>query len=243
MAERADQTERYERSPNPERTVLVAGGAGSVGEGIVTVFLDAGWRVVVPGRSQARLDAQRERLAAPDNLFGIAADIGNPTGAAALRDQLREEGVRLNAVVASIGGWRSGPLLVDTPLEEWHGVLEGNLTSHLIVAQTFLPVLPPGGAYTIIVGDTAEAPVRGAGPVSVAASGVLMLARSLALESAGVGVRVNALVLGPVKTRRSAGRYDWITAEEVGETAAWLSSPAGRGVSGAALHMINRPSV
>jgi NAD(P)-dependent dehydrogenase (short-subunit alcohol dehydrogenase family) len=70
-----------------------------------------------------------------------------------------------------------------------------------------------------------------------------MLARSLALESAGRGVRVNALVLGPVKTRRVTGRYDWITAEEVGGTAAWLSSPAGRGVAGAALHMLNRPSV
>jgi NAD(P)-dependent dehydrogenase (short-subunit alcohol dehydrogenase family) len=161
----------------------------------------------------------------------------------ALRDQLRSEGVRLDAVVASIGGWRSGPLLVDTPLDEWRAVLDGNLTSHLVLAQAFLPMLPPGSAYTIVVGDTAEAPVRGAGAVSVAASGVLMLARSLALESAGKGVRVNALVLGPVKTRRASGRYDWITAEEVGETALWLSSSAGRGVAGAAIHMLNRPSV
>src|SRR3954454_6210595 len=138
MSERADQAERNGPAPNPERTVLVAGGACSVGEGIVTVFLGAGWRVVVPGRSQARLDAQRERLGAPENLFGIAADVGNPTGAAALRDQLRDEGVRLNAVVASIGGWRSGPLLVDAPLEEWGSVLDGNLTSHLVLAQAFL---------------------------------------------------------------------------------------------------------
>jgi 3-oxoacyl-[acyl-carrier protein] reductase len=226
-----------------DRTVLVAGGAGAVGEGIVTRFLDDGWRVVVPSRSQARLDAQRDRLGSPENLTGIEADVGSATGATALRDLLRDEGVRLEAVVASVGGWRSGPLLVDTPLADWHAVLDGNLTSHLVLAQAFLPQLSPGGAYTIIVGDSAEAPVRGAGPVSVAASAVLMLARSLALESAGKGVRVNALVLGPVKTRRSAGRYDWVTAEEVGDTTVWLSSPAGRGVAGAALHMLNRPSV
>jgi NAD(P)-dependent dehydrogenase (short-subunit alcohol dehydrogenase family) len=122
-------------------------------------------------------------------------------------------------------------------------VLDANLTSHLVLAQAFLPMLPPGSAYTIVVGDTAEEPVRGAGATSVAASGVLMLSRALALESAGKGVRVNALVLGPVKTRRASGRYDWITAEEVGETALWLSSPAGRGVAGAAIHMLNRPSV
>lgn len=225
-----------------DRTVLVAGGAGAVGEGAVERFLAADWRVLVPSRSQTRLDAQRERLGAPENLVGMLADVGTSTGATALRDQIRAQGIRLNAVVASIGGWRSGPLLVDTPLEEWHAVLEGNLTSHLVLAQAFLPMLPPGGAYTIVVGDTAEAPVRGAGPVSVAASSVLMLSRALALESAGKGVRVNALVLGPVKTRRSSGRYDWITAEEVGETALWLSSPAGRGVAGAAIHMLNRPS-
>jgi 3-oxoacyl-[acyl-carrier protein] reductase len=226
-----------------DRTVLVAGGAGAVGEGVVERFLADDWRVLVPSRSQARLDAQRDRLGGPDNLTGIAGDVSDPKAAAAMRDQLRAEGVRLNAVVASIGGWRSGPLLVDTPLDDWRSVLDGNLTSHLVLAQTFLPLLPPGGAYTILVGDTAEAPVRGAGPVSVAAAAVLMLARSLALESAGKGVRVNALVLGPVKTRRASGRYDWITAEEVGDTCAWLSSSAGRGVAGAALHMLNRPSV
>lgn len=226
-----------------EHTVLVAGGAGAVGEGIVGRFLSADWRVLVPSRSQARLDAQRDRLGAPDNLVGLPGDVGTEEGANALRDQLRSEGVRLNAVVASIGGWRSGPLLVDTPLAEWRSVLDSNLTSHLVLARAFLPLLPPGGAYTIIVGDTAEAPVRGAGPVSVAASAVLMLSRALALESAGKGVRVNALVLGPVKTRRSSGRYDWVTSEEVGDTALWLSSTAGRGVSGAALHMLNRPSV
>jgi NAD(P)-dependent dehydrogenase (short-subunit alcohol dehydrogenase family) len=225
-----------------ERTVLVAGGAGAVGEGVVERFLADGWRVLVPSRSQARLDAQRERLGAPENLFGLLGDVGSPSGAGALRDRLRGDGLRLSAVVASIGGWRSGPLLVDTPLDEWRSVLDGNLTSHLVLAQAFLPMLPSGGAYTIVVGDTAEAPVRGAGPVSVAASSVLMLSRALALESAGKGVRVNALVLGPVKTRRASGRYDWITAEEVGETALWLSSAAGRGVAGAAIHMLNRPS-
>jgi NAD(P)-dependent dehydrogenase (short-subunit alcohol dehydrogenase family) len=226
-----------------EQTVLVAGGAGAVGEGVVERFLAADWRVIVPSRSQARLDAQRDRLDTPENLTGMLGDVGTTAGASAVRDRLRGEGVRLNAVVASIGGWRSGPLLVDTPLDEFRSVLEGNLTSHLVVAQAFLPMVPPGGAYTIIVGDGAEAPVRGAGPVSVAASAVLMLSRSLALESAGKGVRVNSLVLGPVKTRRSAGRYDWVTAEEVGDTALWLSSAAGRGVAGAALHMLNRPSV
>lgn len=226
-----------------ERTVLVAGGAGAVGEGIVERFLAADWRVLVPSRSQARLDAQRDRLGSPENLSGLLGNVGEPQGAALIRDQLRAGGVRLSAVVASIGGWRSGPLLVDTPLDHWRSVLDGNLTSHLVLAQAFLPLVPPGGSYTIIVGDSAEEPVRGAGSVSVAASAVLMLARSLALESAGKGVRVNALVLGPVKTRRAAGRYDWVTAEEVGDTCAWLSSPAGRGVSGAALHMLNRPSV
>jgi 3-oxoacyl-[acyl-carrier protein] reductase len=226
-----------------ENTALVAGGAGAVGEGIVSRFLAAGWRVVVPSRSQARLDAQRDRLGSQENLIGLVGDVGTAPGATAFRDALRAQGVRLQAVVASIGGWRSGPLLVDTPLEDWQSVLSGNLTSHLVLAQTFLPQLPPGGAYTVLIGDSAEAPVRGAGPVSVASSAVLMLARALALESAGKGVRVNSLVLGPVNTRRTSGRYDWVTAEEVGDTAVWLSSPAGRGVSGAALHMLNRPSV
>src|SRR3954466_4836235 len=105
-----------------EQVVLVAGGAGAVGEGIVERFLAADWRVLVPSRSQARLDAQRDRLGVPENLRGLLGHGGTPAGAGALRDQLRDEGARLNAVVASVGGWRSGPLLVDTPLDEFRSV-------------------------------------------------------------------------------------------------------------------------
>ncbi|MDP9407611.1 MAG: hypothetical protein M3P95_07060 [Actinomycetota bacterium] len=49
-----------------------------------------------------------------------------------------------------------------------------------VAARTFLPVLAarPGGRYLLVVGDTAERPVRGAAPVSVVAAAVLALARA-----------------------------------------------------------------
>ncbi|PYY46395.1 hypothetical protein DEJ03_07890 [Curtobacterium sp. MCLR17_043] len=79
----------------------------------------------------------------------------------------------------------------------------------------------------MIVGQSAEFPVPGSGPVSMEQAAVLMMQRVLAAESPDE--RVHALVLGPVRTRFVDGEPDWVAASEVGAAAVALSLATGIG--------------
>lgn len=211
------------------RVAVVAGGAGAVGEGVVRALLTAGARVVVPSRQRERLDALAERSGRPRGLVGLVGDVGDETDAARLRADVEAVVGAPDLVVASIGGWRSGPPLTETALHVWREVVEANLLPHVVAAATFLPALAgrPGARYTIVVGSTAEEPAPGAAPVSVAASAVLALARSAAVEVPEVAV--DALLLGVVRTRdRPGAGSDWVSSDDVGRVVVELA--AGRRV-------------
>lgn len=200
--------------------VLVAGGAGAVGEGIVAALLDAGATVAVPSRDGPSLDRLRDSVGGADRLLGVVGNVADTGDAERVRDEIVGALGPLDAVIAAIGGWASGPKLADTLLPEWDAILAGNLRTHQIVASTYIPLLRerPGATYGVIIGDTALQPAAGAGPVSVTAAAELMAARVLGVEERADGVQVLAFILAPVITRnRPAGRPEWLTAREVGE--------------------------
>ena len=82
-------------------------------------LLRAGHFVVVPSRSQAKLDLIRERLALDvplgdgtiERLTTLVARVGEPDGAEALCAQLERAG-GVDVAIASIGGWWEGPLWI-----------------------------------------------------------------------------------------------------------------------------------
>ena len=216
------------------KTVLVAGGAGEVGEGIVRAFLDDGAVVVVPSRSQEKLDALRASLDDPDSLLTKPADVGSESGAATVRDWIDTEVGPLDAAVVSLGSWWQGRPLTDVSLDTWHRLLDMGLTAHFVVAKTFLPVLAdrPRASYTLINGGGGLTPIPGSGPISVSAAGQLMLKDVLAAENDTV--RINTLVLNtPVRTRsRPDGEESWLTADDAGAYAVFLASDAASDTHG-----------
>jgi 3-oxoacyl-[acyl-carrier protein] reductase len=222
---------------------LVLGGAGYVGEGIVRSFLDEGAFVIVPSRSQERLNGLRQLVGGGDRLVTVPANVGTMQGATALRDQILQKMGRLDAVVASLGGWWQGPKLVDISLEDFGKVLTDNLLSHFIAAKAFLPALmrSPGSTYTFIAGLAAEVPAPNSGPVSVAMAGQQVLQRVLAEEMKDSGVRINELLVKSVMSRaRGEPGPETLTAEEVGRFAAKLASGEGSHWNGVQIRLLDR---
>jgi 3-oxoacyl-[acyl-carrier protein] reductase len=211
--------------------VLVAGGAGGIGEGIVRALLGStGVRVIVTSRNAARLELLERRLAGvtePRRLFGIVGNAGEPQGAAAIAERIRGEIGALHVAIPSLGGWWEGGPLLGADLATWDTVMHEMLTTHFVFARTFVPELErsPGGWYLAIGGGAAFYPVPNSSIVSIAAAGQLMLTRTIAREHAANGLRVNELIVnGPVRTRDSVAiaEADWITADEVGGVVAEL---------------------
>jgi len=211
--------------------VLVAGGAGGVGEGIVRALLrDTDARVVATSRDPARLALLESRLAgtiARGRLIGVVGNAGDPRGAEAIAATVRDDVGPLDVAIPSLGGWWEGGPLLGVDLPVWDAVMAEMLTTHFAFACTFVPELErrPGGWYLAIGGGAAFFPVPKAAIVSVAAAGQAMLTRALADETTGRPVRVNELIVnGPVRTRDSEGIAGpgWITADEVGTVVAEL---------------------
>lgn len=201
------------------RTVVVAGGTGNVGEGVVRVVLRHGATVVVPSRSQERLDALAGSLT-PElhtRFVGINASYGSFSQAAELASTISTRIGQVTDVVSLIGGWWSGKTLLHISDEDWQSIFIAPATAHMAIAHAFIPSLSPAGSYTALTGYAAKIPSPGSGLVSMQAAAQLMMRKVLSAEIKD-GPRINDVVLGPIKTRsRQTGPSEWLTAEEVGE--------------------------
>jgi 3-oxoacyl-[acyl-carrier protein] reductase len=227
---------------------VVAGGTGTVGEGIVRAFLREGAAVIVPSRTQQALDRLRGYLAgaALDRLTGLVGNVADVTDAGRLRDEVLGRFGRIDAVVASLGGtWEEGLKLVDVPMETWRKYWESNLTPHYVAARTFLPALArhKGSSYTLLGGLSAVTVIPNYSVVGINSAGQLMMAKVLMEEMKDTGVRINQVMFGYINTRARAAyaKPEWVTADEVGAFCAYLASREASMVSGGIIQLSNRP--
>jgi NAD(P)-dependent dehydrogenase (short-subunit alcohol dehydrogenase family) len=231
---------------------LVAGGTGTVGEEIVKAFLEAGATVVVPSRSQQKLDELTGFLGssiATGRLSLLEGRLDDPADAERLRDEVLRRHGTLHAVVASLGGsWDAQLPLVEVPMETFRSYQDSNLNAHLITARTFLPVLAqrPGTSYTLLGGVSAVRTIPRYSPVGINSAAQLMMARILMEEMKDTPVRINQVMFGVIHTRARAAdatpaRPEWVTAREVGDFVAYVASDEGRMISRGILEFGDRP--
>lgn len=213
--------------------MLVAGGAGVVGECVVRALLSGGARVVVPSRSAGRLAALADRTdrAVRDRLHLVLGDVGTDDGITRLRDEIVDRHGRPRGVVASLGGWWEGEQFADLPTSTWDRILHDNLTSHFLVARTFLPVLDQRAdpVYVTLAGIAADHPEPFAAPISITGAAQRMMLRTMAVSDLGRTIRLHEVaIMTPVVTDRWDGdppRPEWLTGEEVGRYVAGVLSP------------------
>jgi NAD(P)-dependent dehydrogenase (short-subunit alcohol dehydrogenase family) len=204
--------------------IVVAGGAGGVGEGIVRSLLRRGARVLVPSRSPERLRAHEAycRDVPTGELLTLVGDLGDEETARALQAQIYQRFRELDAAVASLGGWWQGKPLTSVDMATWERILRENLTAHFLALKMLVPLLhPKTGSYVHINAFSAEQPYPMAGPVAMAGAAQKSMVLTLAEELTPTGIRVYELILGPIRTRQreanGTGQADWYTAEEIGD--------------------------
>ncbi len=168
------------------RIALVSGAAGGIGAAVADRLADEGATVV---RSDLA-EAGRE----------LACDVTDPESVAATVSEVMRRHGRLD-VLANVAGIGLARRIGDLTLDEWRRVLDVNLTGTFLLSQAALPALIE--ARGTIVNMASMAGLR-ATPYNAAycasKGGVIMLTKSMALEFAGDGVRVNAVCPASVDT-------------------------------------------
>lgn len=208
-------------------SVLVTGGTGGLGTAVATAFAEAGWRVVVPYRSQA-----------PDGVVGVKADLTDPAQVAEAIEVAADGS--LKAVVNLAGGFAMGGRVHETPVEVFEAQFHTNLRPTYLVCAAAIPHLMAagGGSIVCVSSKAAVAPFAGAAGYVTSKAAVLALVAALDAEYRGDGIRVNAVLPGMIDTpsnRESmpGSRKNWVAPADIAKTILFLASDASSTVSGA----------
>jgi NAD(P)-dependent dehydrogenase (short-subunit alcohol dehydrogenase family) len=173
-------------------SVLVTGGSSGIGAAIIEEFL----------RRDARVQSLSRSGKAPAGADGIACDVSDPAGMAAAFEEIRQrfpEG--LAHVVCSTGVVSEHPI-DELPPEEWRRVVDASLTGAYLTLHHSVPLMRIRGRGSVVCMSSGWAKrgyPRGA-HYAAAKGGIESLVRSLALELAPDGIRVNSVSPGPVPT-------------------------------------------
>jgi NAD(P)-dependent dehydrogenase (short-subunit alcohol dehydrogenase family) len=211
------------------RVAVVTGGARGIGRAVADILIHAGARVAVADRDSEAAGKAAEELNAirADAAVAVEMDVTSKASIRAASDGFKRKLGVVDILVNNAGIVKNAPAL-DVTEEDWLGVLDVNLNGVFYCSQIFgAEMVAAGrGAIVNIASICGSVPVHPQPQAAYNASkaGVNLLTKSLAVEWAKTGVRVNAVAPGYVSTELTlAGRSnpDWY--------GTWLAStPMGR---------------
>jgi len=173
-----------EANEHQGRVAVITGGSGAIGGAIARRLHDEGAAVHV-------LDLKPSQ--ASEWSFHTI-DVANESAVDTTFDAIGNLAGRIDYLVCCAGIYRPAPFL-ELTLEDWQQTLQINLTGYFLCCRAALRFMRPPKFGRIVMFSSMAARTGGAQVAHYAASkgGILGLARSLAIESAGENIRVNTV--------------------------------------------------
>ncbi len=195
----------------PQRRVLVTGSTSGIGLATARRLLDAGVGVVVTGRTARTVEDTRDMLArsADAPVDGIAADLHQAGGTAALASELETRFPSLDGIVLSHGGPQVPEIFASSDPGSFEGLAEALLLTNTRLVHALLPMLrraPEGGRLVVVTSDAARYPTTGEVMIGALAAATVMFVRTLAREVARDGVRANVVTVTLTRDTRTYDR-------------------------------------
>ncbi|WP_349607791.1 MULTISPECIES: SDR family NAD(P)-dependent oxidoreductase [Cupriavidus] len=183
--------------------VLVTGASSGLGQHFGRFFARAGARVVLAGRRTEKLAASVQEIqAAGGQARALTLDVTQAKSVCAGFDELVAEWGVPDVIVNNAGVTVTRALLAQTE-EDWDQVMTTNLKGAWLVATEAARRLVAAGKEGTIVNIASilgERVAGGVAPYAISKAGIVQATKSMALELARHGIRVNALLPGYVVT-------------------------------------------
>jgi NAD(P)-dependent dehydrogenase (short-subunit alcohol dehydrogenase family) len=213
-----------------DRVAVVTGGTSGVGLATVHRFLTEGAKVAFCARNQARVDSLAADLCGEYGVrvLGVAADIQDTVAMGAFADHVEARFGGADILVHNAGQSRmAGFEAVDD--SAWTEELELKFFGLLRPTRAFLPLLKKSDAAAMVYVSSllAKQPEPRLISTSAARAGALNLAKSLSIEFAPAGIRLNSILLGVIDTGQWEARWrERVAKGETLERAAYIAELA-----------------
>jgi NAD(P)-dependent dehydrogenase (short-subunit alcohol dehydrogenase family) len=183
-----------------QKTVVVTGASQGIGAAIANLFLDRGYNVVANSRNISR----KTELQCCENLALVDGDIALATTAEKIIATAVKRFGSLGALVNNAGIFFPKPFTEYTP-EDFRSLSSTNLDGFIYTTQLAVKQMlaqKTGGSVVSITATIADHPLAAftASVPMITKGGINAISRSLAMEYAKQGIRVNAVAPGVVDT-------------------------------------------
>jgi NAD(P)-dependent dehydrogenase (short-subunit alcohol dehydrogenase family) len=187
--------------PTPYKKVaIVTGASQGIGAGLVTAFLDRGYAVAANSRNITKSGAFHTF----DQLALVDGNIAEPATAAKIIEAAMSKFRSIDALVNNAGIFFSKPF-TDYTIEDLRSFISVNIEGFFFITQSVIKQMllqGRGGSIVNITTTLVDHPIaasRCAVPM-LTKGGLQAVTRSLAMEYAKEGIRVNAVAPGEVNT-------------------------------------------
>ena len=234
------------------KLAVVSGGTRGIGLSIARGLGHAGAHLLLIGRDQAKAEESRASLTGEGLTASfLLADVTREEDCRKVADAVARRGRPLDILVNNAGTNDRRPP-ENYSMEDWHFLIDANLTSVFALTRALKPLMTRGGKIINIGSMTSIFGASFSAPYGAAKGGVVQLTKALASAWARENIQVNAILPGWIETeltlrgraatpdlhekviaRTPAGR--WGQPGDIAGAAVFLASPASDFITGAAL--------
>jgi NAD(P)-dependent dehydrogenase (short-subunit alcohol dehydrogenase family) len=197
-----DSTGTAASSSSGRRVAIITGGSEGIGAGLVAGFRREGYAVVATARSISATDE--------DDYLTVKGDIAEAATALNVVEQALRRFARIDCLVNNAGVFIGKPF-TDYTLDDFVSITSVNLAGFFHLTQLVIgQMIVQGSGHVVNVSTSLVDHANSQIPAALAAltkGGLVAATRSLAIEYASRGIRVNAISLGVVRTRDDPSSY------------------------------------
>lgn len=237
------------------KIAIVTGSTRGIGRATALLFAKEGAKVVVVGtKEELGVACVDEIKAVGGEAIFCKTDVTSDESLENLVKTTMDTYGRIDVLVNNAGVGGTTANMNQITMDEWNKVLATNLTAPFILSKKIIPIMEAQGAGTIVnvASMASTAAGRGGLAYTSAKHGLLGLTRQMSLDHGRTGVRVNAVLPGPIDTEMIARvlaipqhpvtmKMGMSPAkrpgkpEEVAQAIAWLACDESSFIHGAAL--------
>lgn len=227
-----------------DQVVMISGASGNVGSAVARNFRPAGARLALIERKVKPLqDLFPDWVDDPMCIMTACGDITDPVEVNKVVASTLEYFGRIDVLVNTVGGYKAGNPIHDTPIDTWNHMINLNARTVFVITQAVsLNMIEQG--HGKIIHLAARPGLRGRanmGAYSASKAAVIRLTESAAAELKGHGINVNCLLPGTIDTPQNRAAMPdadfsrWVEPNSLAHVIMFLSSPASRDIHGAAI--------